>query len=103
MPRKTYTEEFQRDAVALYENSPGASSQTIATDLGINRATLANWVKKYGTKTRATSPATEKSPSASVTEASADPATTTRKRPVEGRARYPVAKAAKYFAEETRL
>ncbi|EEW50834.1 hypothetical protein HMPREF0290_0553 [Corynebacterium efficiens YS-314] len=62
---------------------------TIATDLGINRATLANWVKKYGTKTRATSPATAKSPSASVTEASADPATTTRKRPAEGRARYP--------------
>ncbi|WP_134868789.1 transposase, partial [Corynebacterium belfantii] len=69
MPSKTYTEEFQRDAVALYENSTGASTQTIATDLGINRATLANWVKKYGTKTRATSPATEKSPSASVTEA----------------------------------
>ncbi|GAV96152.1 hypothetical protein CS176_0382 [Corynebacterium glutamicum] len=23
MPHKTYTEEFRRDAVALYENSPG--------------------------------------------------------------------------------
>ena len=103
MPRKTYTEEFKRDAVTLYENSPGVSIHTIATDLGINRATLANWVKKYGTKTRATSPATAKSPSAPVTEASADPATTTRKRPAEGRARHPVAKAAKYFAEETRL
>ena len=35
MPSKTYTEEFKRDAVALYENSPGASIHTIATDLGI--------------------------------------------------------------------
>ncbi|WP_143758376.1 IS3 family transposase [Corynebacterium efficiens] len=64
MPSKTYTEEFKRDAVALYENSPGASIQTIATDLGINRATLANWVKKYGTATPSETP----SP-ASVTEA----------------------------------
>ena len=38
MPSKTYTEEFKRDAVTLYENSVGASIQTIATDLGINRA-----------------------------------------------------------------
>ena len=45
MPSKTYTEEFKRDAVALYENSPEASIQTIATDLGINRATLHNWLK----------------------------------------------------------
>lgn len=45
MPSKTYSEEFKRDAVALYENSPGTSIQTIATDLGVNRATLANWVK----------------------------------------------------------
>ena len=44
MPSKTYTEEFKRDAVALYENSPGASLKTIATDLGINRATLHNWL-----------------------------------------------------------
>lgn len=50
MPSKTYTEEFQRDAVALYENSTGASTQTIATDLGINRATLANWVKSMELK-----------------------------------------------------
>ena len=49
MPSKSYTEEFKREAVALYENSPGASIQTIAADLGINRATLHNWLKKYGT------------------------------------------------------
>ncbi|GAB3594672.1 Transposase [Corynebacterium faecale] len=64
MPIKTYSEEFNRDAVALYENSPGTSIQTIATDLGVNRATLANWVKKY----RTTTPTETPSP-ASVTEA----------------------------------
>ncbi|WP_257162066.1 transposase, partial [Corynebacterium cystitidis] len=34
MPIKTYTEEFKRDAVALYQSSPGSSVQEIATDLG---------------------------------------------------------------------
>ena len=69
MPSKTYTEEFRRDAVALYENSPGTSLQTIATDLGINRATLHNWLKKYGTGAR-TKISSKNSPSpASVTEA----------------------------------
>ena len=48
MPRKTYTEEFKRDAVALYENSAGTSIQKIANDLGINRMTLKNWITKYG-------------------------------------------------------
>ena len=48
MPRKTYTEEFKRDAVALYENSAGTSIQKIANDLGINRMTLKNWISKYG-------------------------------------------------------
>lgn len=48
MPTKTYSEEFKRDAVALYENSDGASLQQIANDLGINRVTLKNWINKYG-------------------------------------------------------
>lgn len=48
MPIKTYTEEFKRDAVALYENSDGTSIQKIANDLGINRMTLKNWITKYG-------------------------------------------------------
>ena len=100
MPSKTYSEEFKRDAVALYENSDGASIHTIATDLGSNRATLANWVKKYGTETRATSPATKNSPSASVTEAEQirqlqrENARLREERDI-------LRKAAKYFAEET--
>ena len=51
MPIKTYTEEFKRDAVALYQSSPGSSVQEIATDLGISRTTLKNWIAKYRTNT----------------------------------------------------
>lgn len=54
MLSKTYTEEFKRDVVAVYENSSGASLTTIAADLGINRATLHNWVKKYSAAARTT-------------------------------------------------
>ncbi|MGS1091759.1 IS3 family transposase [Corynebacterium sanguinis] len=51
MPSKTYTEEFKRDAVALYQSSLGSSVQEIATDLGISRTTLKNWIAKYRTST----------------------------------------------------
>ena len=99
MPSKSYTEEFKREAVALYENSPGASIQTIAADLGINRATLHNWLKKYGTGVRSKA-TTKASMSMSVTEAE-------RIRQLERRVkrlqeeRDILRKAAKYFAEET--
>jgi|SRR5699024_1028101 len=100
MPSKTYTEEFKRDAVTLYENSPEASIQTIATDLGINRATLHNWLKKYGTGARTKTSTAESPTSTSVTE-------TERIRQLEREnarlreERDILRKAAKYFAEET--
>lgn len=100
MPRKTYTQEFKRDAVALYENSPGASLKTIAVDLGINRATLHNWLKEYGTGAR-TKISSQSSPTpTSITEAE-------RIRQLERQVkrlqeeRDILRKAAKYFAEET--
>ncbi|AJE33816.1 transposase for insertion sequence [Corynebacterium humireducens NBRC 106098 = DSM 45392] len=40
MPRKTYTEQFKRDAVVLYESTPGATVNAIASDLGVNRNSL---------------------------------------------------------------
>ena len=40
MPRKTYTEQFKRDAVSLYESTPGATLNAIASDLGVNRNSL---------------------------------------------------------------
>jgi transposase len=44
MALKDYSDEFKADAVALYESTPGATYKSIATDLGINRATLREWV-----------------------------------------------------------
>ncbi|MFF1823839.1 IS3 family transposase [Kribbella sp. NPDC058245] len=49
MARKNYSEEFCRQAVDLYESTPGASLKSIAADLGIERATLRRWVDLYGT------------------------------------------------------
>ena len=43
MARKTYSEEFRRQAVELYRSTPGATLRGIATDLGITRGTLAAW------------------------------------------------------------
>ena len=95
MPSKTYTEEFKRDAVALYQSSLGSSVQEIATDLGISRTTLKNWIAKYRTST-STAPETAHT----LTEAE-------RIRQLEREVRRLreerdiLRKAAKYFAEET--
>ncbi|MFF9128441.1 IS3 family transposase [Streptomyces sp. NPDC014889] len=44
MAMKDYSDEFRADAVALYESTPGATYRSIAADLGVNRATLREWV-----------------------------------------------------------
>ncbi|WP_405493042.1 IS3 family transposase [Streptomyces sp. NBC_00096] len=44
MALKDYSDEFKADAVALYESTPGATYKGIAADLGVNRATLREWV-----------------------------------------------------------
>ena len=49
MARKNYTAEFRRQAVDLYESTPGATLRGIADDLGISRGTLSDWVKTLGT------------------------------------------------------
>jgi transposase len=48
MARKSYTDEFRRQAVDLYESTPGATLKGIATDLGIGRGTLQSWVREFG-------------------------------------------------------
>src|SRR5690349_6352567 len=53
MARKTYSEEFRRQAVALYESTPGATFKGIAADLGISRGALAGWVRMLGTEPHA--------------------------------------------------
>ena len=49
MARKNYAEEFRRQAVDLYESTPGATVRGIAEDLGIVRGTLRHWLEAYGT------------------------------------------------------
>ena len=44
MAMKDCSDEFKADAVALYESTPGATYKSIAADLGVNRATLREWV-----------------------------------------------------------
>lgn len=60
MARKTYSEEFRRQAVDLYESTPGATVRSIAADLGIVRGTLRQWLETYGSgrKTAANGTAT---------------------------------------------
>jgi transposase len=48
MARKTYSEQFRRQAVELYESTPGATFRGIAADLGITRNTLKDWVTSRG-------------------------------------------------------
>ena len=49
MARKNYSEEFRRQAVDLYESTPGATVRGIAADLGVERDTLRQWLQRYGT------------------------------------------------------
>jgi transposase len=48
MARKNYSEEFRRQAVDLYESTPGATVRAIAADLGVERGTLRHWLDLYG-------------------------------------------------------
>ena len=48
-----YSEQSKRNAVALYENNEDLSLNAASAELGINRASLHSWVKKYGTGKRA--------------------------------------------------
>ena len=49
MARKNYSDEFRRQAVDLYESTPGATVRGIADDLGVERGTLRHWLDVYGT------------------------------------------------------
>jgi transposase len=71
MARKSYTDEFRRQAVDLYESTPGATLKGIAEDLGIGRETLANWVKTLGTGTT-TAPITSPRPTPGRPETAAE-------------------------------
>lgn len=52
MARKTYSEEFRRDAVELYRSTPSATAVGIAGGLGIMDSTLSAWLKAAGVAVR---------------------------------------------------
>ena len=121
MARKNYSEEFRRQAVDLYESTPGATVRGIAEDLGIVRGTLRGWLDAYGTGkktaadgTRTSSPlrSTTTPPNATV-PAGETPEQKIARLEAENAAlraettklateREILQKAAKYFAGETR-
>lgn len=95
MAIKTYSEEFKRDAVALYENSDGASLQQIANDLGVNRIILKNWINKYGAHaSTSANETTVLSEAEQIRQLKKENALLREERDI-------LRKAAKYFAEET--
>lgn len=96
MPTKTYSEEFKRDAVALYEYSDGASLQQIANDLGVNRITLKNWITNHGVQAPAGkgSAATALSEAEQIRQLTKENALLREERDI-------LRKELKYFAEET--
>src|SRR4051794_5790006 len=49
MARTNYSDEFRRQAVDLYESTPGATVRGIADDLGVERGTLRHWLDQFGT------------------------------------------------------
>ena len=53
MARKSYSDEFRRRAVDLYESTPGATLKGIAVDLGVSRGSLKEWVGRPGSGTTA--------------------------------------------------
>jgi transposase len=121
MARKNYSDEFRRQAVDLYESTPGATVRGIADDLGVERGTLRHWLAQFGTgkKTAAdgtltTSPLTPRQ-AASSASAPADETPEQQIARLEARVaeleasekkltteREILRSAAKYFAGETR-
>ncbi len=104
MARKSYSDEFRRDAVELYRVTEGATIARIASDLGVTDATLASWIRAAGVPIRgARGPAPAPPPGdggevarlrARVAELEASERTLATERDI-------LRAAAKYFAGET--
>ena len=104
MARKTYSEEFRRDAVELYRVTNGVTISKIASDLGIMDGTLSAWVKAAGVPIRgrhsppaaaqADGPGENARLRARVAELEAEQRTLATERDI-------LRSAAKYFAGET--
>lgn len=109
MSRKTYSEEFRRDAVDRHASTDRATVKQIAGDLGITDATPSAWLKAAGIAVRGRTP---KDPPEGVggPECPAQELARLRRENAELRAvqgllateRDILRRAAKYFAGETR-
>ena len=98
MPR--YSEQFKRDAVALYENNEDLSLHAASAELGVNRSSLYSWLKQFGTgKLAPTKTLCDKAQATTDSERIRQLEKEVSKLREE---RDILRKAAKYFAEETR-
>ena len=86
MPR--YSEQFKRDAVALYENNEDLSLHAASAELGVNRSSLFSWLKQYGTGKRARTK-TVRDKATATTESERDPPARKREREAARRTRHP--------------
>ena len=98
MSRQFYTEEFKRDAVAMYENNPHLPLTKVADEQGVNRNSLKAWVGRFGTGARAKKTSTKQAETIISAEKfrkiERELAKVTEERDI-------LRKACKYFAEET--
>ncbi|WP_034659452.1 MULTISPECIES: transposase [unclassified Corynebacterium] len=94
---KVYTEQFKRDAVAMFGASPDASMRKVAEELGINRSALGYWYKQFGTNVAAkdagSSPAAKLADAERIRQLKRENKRLREEREI-------LRKAAKYFAEE---
>ncbi|MCS6712480.1 transposase [Brachybacterium sp. EF45031] len=108
MPRKNYTDEFRREAVELYEHTPGATLRGVAADLGVSCGTLATWRREQGytgPRTEASDPHSDapegESPQARIARLEAQVRRLEDEKRMLATERDILRKAAKYFAGET--
>ena len=96
-----YSEQFKRDAVALYENNEDLSLHAASAELGVNRSSLYSWLKQYGTGKRARTK-TLRDEAQATTDSSERIRQLEKENAKLREERDILRKAAKYFAEETR-
>ena len=102
MARKNYSEEFRRQAVDLYESTPGATVRGIAEDLGIVRGTLRHWLEVYGTGKKTAADGTLSSSPLQATPSKSSPSGPAGETPEQKIARLEAENAA-LWAETTKL
>src|SRR5690625_974869 len=97
---KLYSEQFKRDAVALYENNENLPLAAAAAELGVNRASLHQWKKEFSTGKRTRM--TEAKAQAEAVSDTESPCALEKENAKLREERDILLRAAKYFADQTR-